>query len=539
MAETRKETILIVDDSTTQVTILKQTFVSRGYNVLTAKNGVEAVEIATASQPDIILLDIVMPVKDGFSACKELKADERTKQIPIIFTTSLSETSNVIKGLELGAVDYIPKPFKAPEVLARTTTHLTLRRLQKELEATNASLEEKVKERTSELQESNESLKKEIEERKRAEKAAQDSEIRFRNLAQNSPDTIYIFNPQSKAVTYINKESFLGYKSSSVFSNKFYLNVHHEDREVATHHFENIMKYADEILEFRMRNTDGKWEWIQSRARLLETPSSPTDVPPYLVTLSLITERKEAEEKLLEAKELAERSDKLKTSFLTQMSHEVRSPINAIFSFSTMLKAQFDIEDDEELQSSLAIITRGGKRLLRTFELMLDMSQLQSETYQLTPETFDIKAELLEEILEKYTKVAESKYIELQLKDMPAECKIHTDQYSLRQILDNVINNAVTYTFKGGVDISFFKNGNKQLIAEISDTGIGMSEEYLEHIYEPFSQEDQGLTRSFEGNGLGMALVKKFCDINNIKIEIVSELKKGSTVRLRFPINNN
>ncbi len=123
----RDRHVLIVDDNPKNIQMLGQMLSEQGYKLVIATNGVEALKAAETVQPDLILLDVMMPVMDGFEACKKLKESENTKKIPVIFLTAKNETEDVIKGFELGAVDYVTKPFNSNELLARVSTHLELK----------------------------------------------------------------------------------------------------------------------------------------------------------------------------------------------------------------------------------------------------------------------------------------------------------------------------------------------------------------------------------------------------------------------------
>jgi DNA-binding response OmpR family regulator len=137
-----QETILVVDDSPDYLGALFKSLETAGFKVLVNTSAESALETIGQVRPDLILLDILMPGMDGFEFCRRLKADETTKDIPVIFMTALSESVDEVKGLELGAVDYIAKPFQIETVLARVKTHLTLRNMQKALEEKNAQLQE-------------------------------------------------------------------------------------------------------------------------------------------------------------------------------------------------------------------------------------------------------------------------------------------------------------------------------------------------------------------------------------------------------------
>lgn len=140
--EKLQETILLVDDTPANLGMLFEYLEQAGYKVLVATSGKAAITSVKYRMPDIILLDVMMPDIDGFETCRQLKANPLAKNIPVIFMTALDGTTDEVKGFELGAVDYITKPIQMIRVLARIKTHLTLHRLQKDLEKKNAQLEE-------------------------------------------------------------------------------------------------------------------------------------------------------------------------------------------------------------------------------------------------------------------------------------------------------------------------------------------------------------------------------------------------------------
>jgi len=133
--------ILIADDTPEQLTVLRQMLAEQNYMVRPALNGEIAIKAANESPPDLILLDIRMPGMDGYEVCQQLKSEEKTRKIPVIFISALNELDDKVKAFSLGGVDYITKPFQTEEVLARIKTHLTLRNLQKSLEDKNAQLQ--------------------------------------------------------------------------------------------------------------------------------------------------------------------------------------------------------------------------------------------------------------------------------------------------------------------------------------------------------------------------------------------------------------
>jgi two-component system sensor histidine kinase/response regulator len=142
MSETERPggSILIVDDEPANLSLLSDLLSGRGFKVRAVLNGARALAAAQASPPDLILLDVMMPGMNGYEVCEKLKADERTRNIPVLFLSALSDTANKVKAFAAGGLDYITKPFQVEEVLARVETQMTLRRLRRELEAANAEL---------------------------------------------------------------------------------------------------------------------------------------------------------------------------------------------------------------------------------------------------------------------------------------------------------------------------------------------------------------------------------------------------------------
>jgi len=157
--------VLMVDDNPTNLQVLQATLEGRGYRLLAARDGASALAVTAKARPDLILLDIMMPEMDGYEVCRRLKSDPVTYEIPVIFLSALGQTEDKVKGLGMGAVDYITKPFQPEEVIARVNIHLTLRCLQRQLQQANAelkdlnqNLEKKVEERSRELLQSRDAI---------------------------------------------------------------------------------------------------------------------------------------------------------------------------------------------------------------------------------------------------------------------------------------------------------------------------------------------------------------------------------------------
>ncbi|MCW8848645.1 MAG: PAS domain S-box protein [Melioribacteraceae bacterium] len=249
-----------------------------------------------------------------------------------------------------------------------------------------------------------------------------------------------------------------------------------------------------------------------------------------------ITERKIAAENLIKAKEHAEQSDKLKSDFLAGMSHEIRTPVNTILNFVSLIKSDLGEAADDEMKSSFEMIDNGARRLIRTIDSILNMSQLQTGSYELRPRLISIVEEVLSPLVREFKQVALQKNLGFQLVVETNKTQILADQYTLTQLFINLIDNAIKYTKAGEIKIIVCSEGENLLI-QIKDTGIGIAEEFLPTLFEPFVQEEMGYTRSFEGNGLGLALVSKYLELNNGSIDVQSKKGSGSTftVELKLP----
>ena len=223
-----------------------------------------------------------------------------------------------------------------------------------------------------------------------------------------------------------------------------------------------------------------------------------------------ITERKKAAESLIKAKEMAEQSDRLKSEFLAGMSHEIRTPINTILNFISLIREELGSDTSEDIRSSFEMIESGSRRLIRTIDSILNMSQLQSGSYDIRKEGFSIVGEILLQLVKEFSRVALEKGLDFKLENN-ADCElIFADKYTVSQLFINLIDNALKYTKEGSVNI-VVKSDEKHVIVEIHDTGIGISDEFLPTLFKPFIQEEMGYTRSFEGNGLGTGIGQKLC----------------------------
>lgn len=247
-----------------------------------------------------------------------------------------------------------------------------------------------------------------------------------------------------------------------------------------------------------------------------------------------ITEIKNLQNELLNAKEVAERADYLKTEFLAQMSHEIRTPINAILNAANLIQEESYGYMNNEVKDFFPVIDSASKRIIRTIDLILNMSELQIGSYTPQYKRIDVEKEIIEKLYFEFKSPAISKGFRFDVLCKTEDVSIIADAYSMEQIFTNLIDNAIKYTERGSIEIRIYRNQLYKLCVDIKDTGIGISKEFLPLLFEPFRQEQQGYTRRFEGNGLGLALVKNYCKVNNAEISVQSEKGLGSTFTVTF-----
>ena len=242
---------------------------------------------------------------------------------------------------------------------------------------------------------------------------------------------------------------------------------------------------------------------------------------------------------LLEARKKAEKADNLKSEFLAQMSHEIRTPVNTILNYTSLLKAEFQTKLSGELNDCFNSISIASNRLIRTIDLILNLSSIESGSYSPYYENISLSSDVAQNVVEEFEYYAKLKNIDLlYISEIENEGKLSLDKYTITQALSNLVDNAIKYTPKGRIEIRLKKEAEKTIM-EVCDTGIGISREYLPSLFDKFSQETQGYTRIYEGNGLGLALVKEYCKINKAGIDVKSEKGVGTTFTIIFNSKND
>jgi diguanylate cyclase (GGDEF)-like protein/PAS domain S-box-containing protein len=240
--------ILVVDDVPENLSVVTKFLLASSYDVRPVMSSLDALRLAAADPPDLVLLDIRMPEMDGFEVCRHLKANEATAQVPVIFLSASGSLTDKLQAFQQGGVDYIEKPFQEEEVLARVRAQLRLRGVQQELQAARATLEQKVLERTLDL-------------------AAR--EAQYKRLVENSPSIIYTYSTL-RGYVYANSqvERLLGHAPEALGRDPglWHENIHPDDAPMVRRAWDSLPIGRGYDLEYRVRDAHGRWHWLQDRS---------------------------------------------------------------------------------------------------------------------------------------------------------------------------------------------------------------------------------------------------------------------------------
>jgi diguanylate cyclase (GGDEF)-like protein/PAS domain S-box-containing protein len=266
-----KATILVVDDVPENLHLLTREVTTRGYEVRGVLNGAMALLVAQSASIDLILLDIKLPDIDGYTVCQSLKNNPNTQDIPVIFLSALDDALDKTKAFEVGGVDYITKPFKIVEVIARIETQINLRQTQQKLQQLNQDLEERVRQRTQELQMTNEALQSEITSRQQIENSLRQSEERYRLIATNMEDLVCLHSADGQFL-YVSPscETLLSYTPDEMKNQHLYDLCHPDDIQCIQLHFQHPIARGESISScYRVRRKDGNYIWLETLAKPL------------------------------------------------------------------------------------------------------------------------------------------------------------------------------------------------------------------------------------------------------------------------------
>jgi len=375
-----------------------------------------------------------------------------------------------------------------------------------------------------------------ITERKKSEEKIITSEHQFRSVWENSFDAMRLCDENGIIKKVNSAFCRLTNKTKEELEGSFfditYVRAEH-DNPVESYKSNFQTRAIMPSIEGEINLWDNRKIWVEISNSYVEIMDRPT------LLLSIfhdITERMQSIEELKSSKEKAEEMSRLKSNFLANMSHELRTPLIGILGYADILKDELA---GSNLVEMAEIIQISGTRLLDTLNLVLNLSRIEADRLPMEYNIFNA-VETVKEIFTLFKALAEKKGLYLKLNTTLPKIDVNLDQRMFREVINNLVNNALKYTNVGGVTITAYieNRGNIQwLNVKVIDTGIGIPKESQKYIFDEFRQVSEGLSRNFEGTGLGLTLTKKFVEKMNGNISLASEPGNGTTFLIAFPVN--
>ena len=609
--------ILIIDDDRILLETASQFLKHEGYEVIKAHDGLEGISFAKKTHPDIIYCDIYMPNMDGYEVFKKLQTNYSTSQIPFIFMTSKSEKKDIRHGMNLGADDYITKPFNFEEL--KETTAVRLEKFEKTIKQseikyrilferagdaifilktakgeivdsnqisadllgfskeefllktwTDLLRETDCQKRVNKWKNGNKQdvltnietwitgkdekkipvavsftnieisnkwfiflIIRNLSEIKEKEKALKESEERYRELVENTGEGIGIVDLHEN-FTYANPAAceIFGFSSDALLGRNFLELLAPSSPEEIKRQTQLWKTGKKSIFETEVIRPDGEHRWI-----VVTTTPQYDAVGKLTTTFAIfrdITKRKLYERELIIAKEKAEESDRLKTSILANTSHELRTPLNGILGFAEILHEELKDTDYEAITEN---IYQSGHRLMTTLNSIIILSQLESGEMVLSLKPMALQDGILS-VVKCLQSLADKKHLTINTSGVKP-WQIQTDEHFFKQLLGQILDNSIKFTEQGGVTIETFmvtEQHENWLVVKISDTGIGISKDYFDLIFQEFRQVSEGFGRRFQGSGIGLTICKKIIDLlhGKITLESVERIRSSFSVWLPY-----
>ena len=515
--------LLAVDDSITYLQELGSQLRREGYHVVMASSGEEALELLAARPVDGILLDLVMPGLSGQDTCKRIKQRAEWRDIPLIMLTARDDRDAMIEGINAGADDYIAKSADFDVLKARLRAQLR----RKYFEDENRRIREKLVRRETEAtaREQGEAEQKKLDQRLR------DQQFYTRSLIESNIDALMTTDPlgiitdvnkQMEALTGCTRDELIGAPSKNYFTDP-------ERAEAAIKLVLREKKVTDYELTARAR--DGKKTEVSYNATTFYDRDR--TLQGVLAIARDVTERKRNEQALQEtntelasAKSAAEEANLAKSDFLSSMSHELRSPLNAILGFAQLMELASPLPTDSQ-KESIAQILQAGWHLLKLINEILDLSVIESGKVSLSTESVSL-AEVMSECQAMMEPQAQQLGINMTFPRFDNPFFVSADRTRLKQIVINLLSNAIKYNKEQGtvvVDCTTSTPGFTRI--SVKDTGAGLSPEKLAQLFQPFNrlgQEAGGVA----GTGIGLVVTKRLAELMGGVLGVESTAGEGS-----------
>ncbi|HEX7190586.1 MAG TPA: response regulator, partial [Thermoanaerobaculia bacterium] len=452
------------------------------YEVTLVGDGAAALESAQRHPPDLVLADVMMPRMDGFRLLKELRAGERTRNLPVILVSARAGEEAKVEGIESGADDYLVKPFSAKELLARVDGHLRLHELRRD-----------------------------------AAEELRASQAKFSTAFDRSPLALTISSLEDGRLLEVN-EAFVrlsGYSRDEAIGrtpDELQLWIEPEKRAERLAKFRAGEAVPETEASFRMKNGE-------TRVCLIGGARVEIDKRPCVLSSVLdITERKRAEQ--------------AKDEFLATLSHELRTPLTSGYGWIKLLGKT---REPELLETGLHALEQSLLNQMKLIDDLLDVSRIASGKIFVDMQPLDLTG-VVEAAAELVRPAAQAKNVSLVVRG-DASLPVRGDGARLRQVIWNLLSNAIKFTPSGGsVEVDARVRGASAEVV-IRDTGEGIDPQFLPYVFQRFRQADSSTSRRHGGLGIGLAIVASLVAAHNGEVRAHSDgLNEGSTFTVTIPL---
>ena len=536
----KSDVILIVDDTPDNLMVLFSYLENKGFKVLLAEDGQSALQIAQTQSPDLILLDVLMPEIDGFETCRQLKAKQVTRDIPVIFLTALSETVNKVRGFNLGGVDYITKPSEQEEVLARVQTHLNLHKMQQSLALQNQELEQAldfealVRRITDKLRDSldeSQILQTATEELTQVLELSS-CQIEFYDWEQNTTTIAY-------ENSYILPLSQGSSKSIEDFPELYQQLL----QKIPVQLVEKIPQFNPQDIQvtrlacpiFDDRGIIGNLWSLRPPNEVFTTFEIQLMQQVASQCAIAIRQARLYESSNKQVEELAKLTQ-LKDDFLKTISHELNAPISSIQlaaqTMENLLAANQNPQNSPIFQRVLQIFHESCQRQKQLIDDLLTLCYVDAKAHKVQTELIDLNL-WLTALTQPYLRRTQDQQQQLILDFSAEELHLRTDPLILERMVQELLHNACKYTLKGEKIIIQTQAHELEIFICVINTGIEIPVEEQKLIFNQFYRIPNKDPWKYGGTGLGLTLVQKLAQILNATIDVKSE-NNQTVFRIRF-----
>ena len=536
-------TILIVDDTPNNLQVLFSYLETEGFRVLLAEDSASALQIAQSQNPDLILLDVLMPGVDGFATCSQLKSQAATKDIPVIFLTALSDTVNKVQGFKLGGVDYITKPIEQEEVLVRIQTHLRLRNMGRALIAQNRDLTK-----------------------------ALDFEASVRKITakiRDSLDETYCLRIATKELaTVLNLsgcqiELYDAEQKTATIAHEYNVSLplcQGETRQVDEFpelYQQLLQKSHLQLVEpvpqfnppgiqvtrlacpiFDDRGIIGNLWGLRPPGELftpLEIGLMEQVASQCAIAMRQARLYANSNQQVAELAKL----NQLKDDFLKTVSHELKAPVSSIQlaaqTLESLLNAKQNPRQSPLFKRVLKIFHQSCQQQKKLTDDLITLCYIDAQAKIVQPESIELNA-LIENIAQPYS-IGKYQQQKLLFKRSRSKLNVYVDPSILEQIIRELLNNAFQYTSTAAPVTIRTQKEKSQAIVQVINPGRQILEAEQQQIFDQFYRPQENLTNRGRGSGLGLTLVKKLADILEIDVSVSSD-DSGSTFSLILPLES-